>query len=54
MLEDADGIASPARESHPRAFIKSFGCQMNVYDSERMGDLAAEAGYHEAMCVEDA
>ena len=27
---------------------------MNVYDSERMGDLAAEAGYHEAVRVEDA
>ncbi|HTZ66525.1 MAG TPA: tRNA (N6-isopentenyl adenosine(37)-C2)-methylthiotransferase MiaB, partial [Roseiarcus sp.] len=27
---------------------------MNVYDAERMGDLAAEAGYREASRVEDA
>src|ERR1700684_332420 len=27
---------------------------MNVYDSERMGDLAAKAGYREAIGVEDA
>ena len=27
---------------------------MNVYDAERMGDLAAEAGYSEAVRVEDA
>ncbi|HEY6521951.1 MAG TPA: tRNA (N6-isopentenyl adenosine(37)-C2)-methylthiotransferase MiaB [Roseiarcus sp.] len=27
---------------------------MNVYDSERMGDLAAKAGYREAIRVEDA
>jgi tRNA-2-methylthio-N6-dimethylallyladenosine synthase len=27
---------------------------MNVYDAERMGDLAAEAGYREAVGVEDA
>jgi tRNA-2-methylthio-N6-dimethylallyladenosine synthase len=27
---------------------------MNVYDAERMGDLAAEAGYREAVRVEDA
>ena len=27
---------------------------MNVYDAERMGDLAAEAGYREATGVEDA
>ncbi len=52
VLEDADGIADRARP--PRAFIKSFGCQMNIYDSERMGDLAAEAGYGEASRAEDA
>ena len=52
VLEDADGMVSPTRD--PRAFIKSFGCQMNVYDAERMGDLAAEAGYREAARVEDA
>jgi tRNA-2-methylthio-N6-dimethylallyladenosine synthase len=28
-----------------RAFIKSYGCQMNVYDSERMGDLLTAKGY---------
>ena len=47
-------MASPTRDTDPRAFIKSFGCQMNVYDSERMGDLAGEAGYGEAARVEDA
>jgi tRNA-2-methylthio-N6-dimethylallyladenosine synthase len=54
VLEDANWIAGPSRESHPRAFIKSFGCQMNVYDAERMGDLAAKAGYREATGVDDA
>ena len=54
VLEDANGIARLPRESHPKAFIKSFGCQMNVYDAERMGDLVTEAGYREALGVEDA
>jgi tRNA-2-methylthio-N6-dimethylallyladenosine synthase len=54
VLENAGEMASPTPEPQPRAFIKSFGCQMNVYDSERMGDLAAEAGYNEAVRVEDA
>jgi len=28
-----------------RVFIKSYGCQMNVYDSERMADVLAPLGY---------
>ncbi len=35
-------------------FIKSFGCQMNVYDAERMADIAAEEGFREANTAEDA
>ena len=38
----------------PRAFIKSFGCQMNVYDSQRMADVAGQEGYEETAHVEDA
>jgi len=37
-----------------RVFIKSFGCQMNVYDSQRMADVAGQEGYEEATSVEDA
>ena len=28
-----------------KVFIKSYGCQMNVYDSARMGDVLAQEGY---------
>ena len=28
-----------------KVFVKTYGCQMNVYDSERMGDVLAAEGY---------
>ena len=34
--------------------IKSFGCQMNVYDGERMGELLASRGMTAAGDGEDA
>ncbi len=37
-----------------RLFIKSFGCQMNVYDSHRMADAMARDGYAETARPEDA
>ena len=35
-------------------FIKTFGCQMNVYDSERMSEALAAAGYSAANAPDDA
>jgi tRNA-2-methylthio-N6-dimethylallyladenosine synthase len=37
-----------------KAFVKTYGCQMNVYDSERMQDVLASEGYSAAQSVEDA
>src|SRR5437660_1432733 len=41
---------SGARKVH----IKSFGCQMNVYDSHRMADTLAGQGYAETATQDDA
>jgi tRNA-2-methylthio-N6-dimethylallyladenosine synthase len=41
---------SKARKVH----VKSFGCQMNVYDSHRMADTLAPAGFSETANPEDA
>src|ERR1700733_7163771 len=41
---------SGARKVH----IKSFGCQMNVYDSHRMADTLAGEGYAETATPDDA
>ncbi len=44
-----DGMNSP-RKVH----VKSFGCQMNVYDSNRMADTLAPEGYVETASPADA
>ena len=53
-LEGVRPAAANAQSQTRRALIKSFGCQMNVYDSQRMADMAALDGYAEAGGVEDA
>jgi len=37
-----------------RVFIKSYGCQMNVYDSDRMADVLRPLGYALTETSEDA
>ena len=44
------GLMSEARKVH----IKSFGCQMNVYDARRMADTLARDGYSETASAEEA
>lgn len=42
-------------EPAPRkVFVKTYGCQMNVYDSARMRDVLAPLGYSETTTPEDA
>ncbi|WP_135467856.1 tRNA (N6-isopentenyl adenosine(37)-C2)-methylthiotransferase MiaB [Crenalkalicoccus roseus] len=46
-----DTAAAPARK---RLFIRTWGCQMNVYDSARMADVLAPLGYAPAETPEGA
>jgi tRNA-2-methylthio-N6-dimethylallyladenosine synthase len=41
---------NPPRKLH----IKSYGCQMNVYDAQRMVDTMADEGFVETATVDDA
>jgi len=47
--ETAEPAAAPKR-----LFIKTYGCQMNVYDSERMADVLRPLGYAPTDTAEDA
>ncbi|PZO73918.1 MAG: tRNA (N6-isopentenyl adenosine(37)-C2)-methylthiotransferase MiaB [Mesorhizobium amorphae] len=43
---------SPAEER--KVFLKTYGCQMNVYDSQRMSDALGAQGYRETDRIEEA
>src|ERR1700760_2519872 len=50
-----DWTATENGMSNPRkVHIKSFGCQMNVYDSHRMADTLAPEGFAETAVPDDA
>ena len=50
MMASRTGITDRMK----KLFIKTFGCQMNVYDSERMADALMPSGYMPTDAVEDA
>jgi tRNA-2-methylthio-N6-dimethylallyladenosine synthase len=61
MSRDAPSVRTAPIEigrtgmSGPRKlFVKSYGCQMNVYDSNRMADVLAPKGFVETATPEDA
>jgi tRNA-2-methylthio-N6-dimethylallyladenosine synthase len=37
-----------------KVFVKSYGCQMNVYDAQRMADVLGTEGYRETKTMEEA
>jgi tRNA-2-methylthio-N6-dimethylallyladenosine synthase len=49
----ANETAAPAAATK-RVFVRSYGCQMNVYDSQRMADALAPEGFVETAEAEDA
>ncbi|MCC0035184.1 MAG: tRNA (N6-isopentenyl adenosine(37)-C2)-methylthiotransferase MiaB [Hoeflea sp.] len=57
LTPDAKPDTAPAAQGDGQSrkvFVKTYGCQMNVYDSERMGDALARDGYQTVDTVEAA
>ncbi|MCY0149460.1 tRNA (N6-isopentenyl adenosine(37)-C2)-methylthiotransferase MiaB [Hoeflea sp. G2-23] len=52
--ESAILAGAEPRTNTRKVFIKTYGCQMNVYDSERMGDALTGDGYQAVDTVEAA
>lgn len=58
-LNDADlpaaaGVSERGEMPAKKVFIKTFGCQMNVYDSERIVEALAPVGFEQTPVVEEA
>ena len=49
-LDLAEAAPAPGK----KVYVKTFGCQMNVYDSERMTELIDPLGYSETSDITDA
>ncbi len=54
MKPDHIQTAQDAEGATKKVFVKTYGCQMNVYDSQRMGDALATQGYAATERPEDA
>jgi tRNA-2-methylthio-N6-dimethylallyladenosine synthase len=51
---DDDEAMSSVTSGPRKLYVKSYGCQMNVYDSQRMADVLAREGYVETAEPDDA
>ncbi|HEX7776743.1 MAG TPA: tRNA (N6-isopentenyl adenosine(37)-C2)-methylthiotransferase MiaB [Parvibaculum sp.] len=53
-MSEPDAARPDSSAPQKKIFIKTYGCQMNVYDSGRMADVMAPEGYVDASSPEEA
>jgi tRNA-2-methylthio-N6-dimethylallyladenosine synthase len=53
-MKKADPASDDPAANTRKVFVKTYGCQMNVYDSQRMADALARDGFVETGSPDDA
>ncbi|MCR9122212.1 MAG: tRNA (N6-isopentenyl adenosine(37)-C2)-methylthiotransferase MiaB [Phyllobacteriaceae bacterium] len=53
-MSNADLTSDNPAANTRKVFVKTYGCQMNVYDSQRMADALAREGFVETATPDDA
>ena len=54
ISRDEQAVEAGQPAGAKKVFVKTYGCQMNVYDSQRMTDALAAEGYRPTQAIEDA
>jgi tRNA-2-methylthio-N6-dimethylallyladenosine synthase len=52
--ENAAAVRPAPAANAPRVYVETYGCQMNVADSDLIGSVLADAGYATTAKAEDA
>ena len=53
-MDDRDRMSDLSLPPKRKVFVKTYGCQMNVYDSERMTDVLGAEGFSATDRADDA
>jgi len=54
IVRDEPPVEAGSAAQPRKVFVKTYGCQMNVYDSQRMADALAAEGYQPTGTLEEA
>ncbi len=54
ITRDEPAPVEASTASSKKVFVKTYGCQMNVYDSQRMSDALAVEGYRPTQEIDEA
>ena len=54
IAPDTNEFTAANPEPRRKVLVKTYGCQMNAYDSTRMADALVASGYDETQSLDEA